>query len=162
MKQDTVSNPEQFTIISFLPRKSGTKSDSPSFQPHSIKREIDGEIFQIGDTVSNGIKMVGKILSFEMLDNHVFVNHTWSEVGMNLGSLRKVNQLPAQHQIGDTVFFSINQKSDEIDLHEYRATSKIIGVHFYNHKVKYDIEIPIADETPTRIYNIDSCFVFSV
>lgn len=159
MKQNTVSDYEKFTIVSFLPREEGAISDTPSFQPHSIKRDIDEEIFSIGDTVTNGTKMIGKILSFEMLNDKVFVNHTWSGIGMNLGSLKKVNQLPAQHQIGDKVKFSINQQDENKELHEYNATAKVIGVHFYNSKVKYDLEIPISDEAPTRVYNIDSCFV---
>lgn len=37
--------------------------------------------------------------------------------------------------------------------------ARVLNVHFYHDKVKYDLEIPIYDEPPTRIYNVDSNFV---
>ena len=153
---DTLNNVESFSIESFLPQNSGCRVSEPSFQPYSIKRLHDGEVFALGDTVTNGTQMVGTITGFEMLENKVYVNHTWSGIGMNLGSLKKVIQLPSQHEIGDEVLLSINQSFGD---NPYPFTAKVLAVHFYANKVKYDLEIPIADENPTRIYNIDSCFV---
>lgn len=147
---------EGFTILSFLPRPSGSKITDPSFQPYSVKRFSDEKIFTIGDTVTNGTQMIGQITSFEMLDGEVFVRHTWSGVGMNLDSLTKIIKLPSRHQVGDKVKFSITQNFGD---NPYPFTAEIKAVHFYVGKVKYDLEIPIEDESPTRIYNIDSCFV---
>lgn len=86
----------------------------------------------------------------------MYVNHTWSGVGMNLDSLKKILPIPSQHQIGDNVRFSIKQSFGE---NPYPFTAEVKAIHFYPGKVKYDLEIPIAEESPTRIYNIDSCFV---
>jgi hypothetical protein len=150
---------EAFSIVSFLPRESGVKADTPSFQPYAIKREHDGEVFTIGDLITNGTHIKGKITSFEMLNDKVFVNHTWSGVGVNLGSIRKVIELPSRHQVGDKVKFSINQKGSDVDYVVHSFDAEIKAVHFYTPKVKYDIEIPIEGESPTRIYNVDSFFV---
>lgn len=67
------------------------------------------------------------------------------------------NSLPSQHQHGDQVEVWFQGKPQE-DVPA--MTAKIRGVHFYGSKVKYDLEIPVYDEESTRIYNIDSCFVF--
>lgn len=155
-KEPLVSN---FTIVSFYPRPSGSHVDTPSFKPYSIRRESDQEIFTIGDAVTNGTKMKGTITSFEILEDDIFVNHTWSGVGMNLDSLKKADQIPSQHQIGDMVKFLINQNFGD---NPYPFTAEVKAVHFYAGKVKYDLEIPIVDESPTRIYNIDSCFVLPI
>jgi hypothetical protein len=64
--------------------------------------------------------------------------------------------LPSQFNIGDIVIFSVNQSFGEIP---YPYKANVIAVHFYEGKVKYDLSIPIYNEPPTRIYNIDSCFV---
>lgn len=156
-------NYEAFTIVSFLPRKQGTNVNTPSFQPHTVKRDHDGEIFSIGDFVTNGTKMKGVITGFEMLEDYVYVNHTWSGVGMNLGSLKKIIELPSEHQVDDEVIFSIKIQREgtinEVNHFFYDAVSKVIAVHFYKNKVKYDLEIPLGDEPPTRIYNINSRFV---
>ncbi len=148
---------EAFTIVAFLPRKSGTEKSVPSFQPQAVKRTSDGEVFAIGDTVSNGTKMRGKIISFEMLEGEVYAKHTWSNVGMNLRDLTNIAKLPAQFQIGDKVNVSFKQT---YGLEPWECDAEIKAVHFFSNKVKYDLEIPIEGDSPTRIYNIDSCFVF--
>lgn len=151
---------EEFTIVAFLPRKSGTDGDLPSFQPQAVKRNWDSEVFAIGDTVTNGTKMRGQITGFEMLEDKVFVTHTWSGIGMNLGSLINVAKLPAQFQIGDKVNISLKQT---YGAEPWACYAEVKAVHFYpSKKVKYDLEIPLENEAPTRIYNIDSCFVFPV
>jgi hypothetical protein len=122
-------------------------------------RESDGEVFTIGDHFVTDTQIKGQITGFDLLENTVFVNHTWSGVGVSLEMLRKVTPTPSKHQIGDQVKFLIAQE----DLPgSYRACCLIAtvkSVHFYAGKVKYDLELPIAGESPTRIYNIDSCFV---
>src|SRR4051812_14158860 len=97
------------TILAFLPRPSGTHKDTPSFQPHTVRRDSDSEVFAIGDTVSNGTQMKGVITGFNMMDDEIFVSHTWSDVGMNLGSLYKVVLTPSQYQIDDEVLFVMAQ-----------------------------------------------------
>jgi hypothetical protein len=155
--QQTVT-PTDFTIISFLPRPNGSKADSASFQPHSIKRESDGEIFSIGDEVTNGTQMQGVITGFEFLENSVYVTHTWSGVGMNLGSLQKIIQLPSQFQINQVVKVRF-QKDDK------GLTATVRSVHFHRGKVKYDLGLWLGDgsvddpERETRIYNVDSEFL---
>jgi hypothetical protein len=72
---------------------------------------------------------------------------------------KEVNELPSRFQIDDMVFFSINQKVEGTSYFASSLKARVIGIHFYPGKVKYDLEIPIYDESATRIYNIDSCFV---
>lgn len=147
---------EKFTILSFHENKSGT-SDA-SFKPYSVRREWDGEIFTINDEVTNGTKMRGSITGFEFLENKVYVSHTWSGVGMNLGSLVKVPILPSAHQIDEVVSVTFKKGGDSIN-------ATVRGVHFYRGKVKYDLGLWLGDgsvddpEAETRVYNVDSIFV---
>jgi len=68
----------------------------------------------------------------------------------------KETWLPSQFKIGDNVLFSVNQVYGE---NPYPLRAEILAVHFYEGKVKYDLSIPVFDGPPTRVYNIDSCFV---
>jgi hypothetical protein len=156
--QKTIKSGEAFSIISFIDNPSGSKAEK-GILPYSVSRTYDGEIFTIGDLVTNGTKMKGQITGFSILGSTMFVDHTWSEVGMNLDSLSKIKELPSKHQVNDRVLFSINQKGNDVDYIVSSLEAEVKAVHFYTGKVKYDLEIPIAGETPTRIYNIDSCFV---
>lgn len=151
----TILSDKSFSIVSFLDNPSGSKAGI-GIRPNSVKRVSDGEIFSIGDLVTNGTIMKGCITGFNILEGEMYVEHTWSGIGMNLDSLIKIMTLPSLHQIGDKVIFSIAQRLGE---KPYSFIVEIKAVHFYPGKVKYDIEIPIAGEVPTRIYNIDSCFV---
>lgn len=63
---------------------------------------------------------------------------------------------PSRYNIGDQVVLSICQVYGE---NPYPLKAKILSVHFYEGKVKYDLEIPVETGPPTRMYNIDSCFV---
>jgi hypothetical protein len=143
-------------IISFIPRPDGSKADAPSFQPHSIRRIRDGEVFTIGDNfvLEDGGKNnpTGVITGFGMLNDTIFISHTWSGVGFGWEGITKIVELPSQHQVGEAVKLSLAK-----DKEDFNAT--VIAVHFYKGKVKYDLEIPIYGKQPTRIYNIDSCFV---
>ncbi len=147
---------EKFTILSFCENKSGT-SDS-SFKPYAVKRDWDGEVFTINDEVSNGTQMRGLITGFDFLENKVYVNHTWSGIGMNLGSLSKIPVLPSAFQVNQVVHVKFNKNGESI-------TATVRGVHFYRGKVKYDLGLWLGDgsvddpENETRIYNIDSIFV---
>lgn len=85
-------------------------------------------------------------LKEEIVDEKVFVRHS-------------TEKLPSKHQIGDKVNIVFSQETDSIEA--YWLTGRILAVHFYSGKIKYDVEIPIADESPTRIYNLDSRFVIN-
>lgn len=61
-------------------------------------------------------------------------------------------KLPSQHQINDRIWFRL-WSADVI--------GEIKAIHFYPDKVKYDLELFANDGQKTRIYNVDSCFVFS-
>jgi hypothetical protein len=161
-----------FTILSFLPRLSGqTKATDPSFLPNSIRRERDGEVFTIGDAftypgLDRGDKPdpSGTITGFSLLEGTIFIEHTWSGVGFALDAICKQIKLPSAFQPSDQICFSFLQRStysDEGDkkLYEYATRGRVTAVHFFPGKVKYDLEIPIDNESPTRIHNIDSCFV---
>lgn len=154
----TLVDYERFTILSFCENKSGT-TDS-SFKPYAIKRDWDGEVFTINDEVTNGTQMRGNITGFEFLENKVYVSHTWSGIGMNLGSLVKIPSLPSAYQVDQVVSVQFKKDGDAIN-------ATVRGVHFYRGKVKYDLGLWLGDgsvddpETETRIYNIDSIYVKS-
>jgi hypothetical protein len=108
---NTISAQEaSFSVISFKNNLSGTKADG--VQPYSVKRTSDGEIFSIGDMVTNGVRyhdkrMQGNIKGFNILDGNLFVEHTWSGVGTYLENLIKVIELPSEHQIDDKVWYTL-------------------------------------------------------
>lgn len=62
--------------------------------------------------------------------------------------MSKKIKLLSQHQIDDVV------KVDFIE-----CTTRVIAVHFYEGKVKYDLSVTISKGESTRIYNVDSCYV---
>jgi hypothetical protein len=55
-------------------------------------------------------------------------------------------KLHSNHQIGDEVKF-------------IECTAKVIAVHFYEGKVKYDLRLNVGNNESTRIYNVDSYYV---
>jgi hypothetical protein len=63
--------------------------------------------------------------------------------------------LPSRHKHGDKVLFGM-QPSDGGWI--CPMTGTVTGVHFYQSKVKYDLELGL-DEEKTRIYNVDSLYV---
>lgn len=146
---------EAFSILEFLPRPSGSKTDDPAFLPKIVQRKHDGIIFVIGEDVTNGDNYQdkpcrGKIIGFDFLEGKIFVNHTWSGIGWNLGSLAHVVVLPCEHQIDDRVWFNMWSAS---------VGATVNGVHFYP-KVKYDIEVVTGgDPGHTRLYNVDATFI---
>ncbi len=78
--------------------------------------------------------------------------HEWNQQS----GMPEQTLLPSQFDIGEKVIFSINQSFGD---NPFPYTAEVLAVHFYEGKVKYDLSIPIYGEPPTRIYNIDSCFV---
>lgn len=122
-----------------------------STEVKTIQRFSDGVQFSIGDVVTNGTKMKGKItkFNFSFKDNDVFVNTDWSGIGMNLDSLSHPTLLPSKFQISDKVWFT---------LYTTNISSVVIAVHFYLNKVKYDLEIYEGNK-PRRIYNIEESMI---
>lgn len=122
-----------------------------STEPHSIKRLSDQIIFKIGDVVTNGTKMKGKItkFNFSFKEHEVYVNTTWSGIGMNLDSLNHVSELPSKFQKNDVVVFVLHFGLG------IKVPALIIAVHFFQNQVKYDLEIEINNNYDTsRIYNV--------
>lgn len=130
-----------------------------NFTPHTVIRykensnEID-EIFSLADNVTNGTRMKGRITSFQLSEDRTqcFVTTTWSGVGMALKDLKKLIDLPSKYQQGDKVWLLLPGMSTSL-------YSQVISVHFYESKVKYDLEVNIMGSERTRIYNIDSPYV---
>lgn len=150
-----------FTILSY--------ENSESSTPHSVKRLSDDEVFTIGDYVSNGTQMKGKIKRFDLFtstngDIVMFVETDWSKVGMGLQDIFKLIVTPSKFQVMESVMVCFDQPGDTIR----PMTGKILAVHFYkdSHKnsvrIKYDVEIKIAFEESTRIYNIDEKFLWGI
>jgi hypothetical protein len=145
-----------FRIVSFADDK---------FTPYSVERldrvQGNNEIFSIGDHVTNGTKMNGKIERFDLSEDlkSLFIFTDWSGIGMDLESISKVDLLPSQHQIGDKVILNFF-KSGRIE------NCRILNVHFSLGKVRYDISVNMANNEEkfvnTRLYNVDSAFVEKV
>lgn len=146
----TIITGESFSVLSFQDNPNGSKVDA-GIRPHSVKRSSDEEVFTIGDTVTNGMfyegrPMQGAITGFSILEGNMFVNHTWSGVGMNLESLTKVLVLPSKFQPHQKVWLRFWGAD---------VGSKVISVHFYNNTAKYDLEvIPYVGDV-ARIYNVE-------
>jgi hypothetical protein len=69
--------------------------------------------------------------------------------------------IPSTHQIGESVWIELNTTKREFDQNDPHMSGRIKAIHFYpGNRVKYDLEIPVYDEESTRIYNIDSNFIF--
>lgn len=60
------------------------------------------------------------------------------------------NTLPSAHQINDEVV---------VNFWKAKMNARVLGIHFYEGKVKYDLEVFSKEQDFTRIYNIDSAFV---
>jgi len=151
----TVNDPLNWKIETF-------KDDK--FTPFSIRRytslkpDASSEVFAIGDYVTNGTRMKGHIIRFELSDDlrELFVYTDWSNIGMNLDSITKCIKLPSAYQVGDPVIVEFEQKKS--------MNGKITKVGFTPGKVLYDVEIEVVydhldEKMTTRIHSIDSVFV---
>lgn len=144
---------------------------SESGEIQSIIRKVDGEVFSIGDRVTNGTPMCGrikKITTDQTVNNpHGRDATVWTDysgIGMNLASLVHVPTLPSRFQHGDSV---------EVNLPGFRIKhAVVIKVHFAKAKVQYDLAIHFrmsrdnslgfsAGDCSTRIYNVDETILES-
>lgn len=128
----------------------------------SIRRKWDNSKFTIGDRVSNGGPMCGKITKIttdQAVNNPNGTDATiwtdYSGVGMNLGSIDHVPELPSRFQHGDAV--RVNLPGFLID------NAVVTKVHFANSKVFYDLEIwwkidGIGD-CSTRVHNVSELII---
>lgn len=112
----------------------------------------NGEYMYFEDVTQNDVAVSPELLwvNLEALDD-MELNSVIVDLFNNVTLSRKFI-LPSKFQIGVSVKLSLSKYKDDFE-------AKILAVHFYEGKVKYDLEIPIEGETPTRIYNIDSVFV---
>ena len=163
----TVTTLNGCTILSFLPRPSGSPASEKGFQPHSIQRTSDFEVFTIGDLVTNQMGMRGNIVCFDLLDGRVFIKTTWSGVGYSIEAAIKVQLLPSKHQVYDQVYLEMAQADYILNgtgkgsMISFKVKANVLAVHFLNKKEKYDLEIEFSKEPgdKTRIYAVDSKFV---
>lgn len=135
-----------YTVLSFIDNQAGGVDSS--FKPKSVQRHSDGEIFTIGDRVTNGTAMAGIIKRFDLLDGTIYVLTSWSGVGMGLEDIKKLPTLPTKHQYGDHVCINL-----EGYLEVKSAT--VIKIHYTNVKEQYDISVYIGKSKYVRLYNID-------
>ena len=161
---------DQYRFISFLAIPNGTNANVERFQPYSIERKSDKEIFSIGDffempnmETSDGKTPNGMITGFSAIQNTVFIKHTWSGVGFDLATIKKVKKaLPSTFQFGQTVAFGLLSSdgvTNKITAFRHVAKATVTGVHFFNKRIKYDLEVNLGGNEVTRIYNIDEAFV---
>jgi hypothetical protein len=154
-----------FAILSYENNENST--------PYSVRRFSDDEVFTVGDFVSNGTKIKGKILAFNLYTNTdgnlmMFVETDWSKVGMGLDDIFKLVITPSKFQVMETVSVHFGQENPDGDVPVRPMAGKVLAVHFYkdSHKnsvrIKYDVEIKIAFEESTRIYNIDEKFLWGI
>lgn len=124
----------------------------------SIQRKPDGTVFQIGERVSNGGPMCGKIIKIttdQAVNNPDGTDATiwtdYSGVGMNLASVSHVPTLPCRFQYGQAV--AVNLPGFFI------KHAVVIKAHFPHNGVQYDLQIwwkiPGEGDCSTRIYNVD-------
>lgn len=139
---------DNYRIVKFCTGKDKTNVCS-SFEPEKIERMQDGELFSIGDIVTNGqdSPMVGAIQRFQIDNDDIYVYTSYSGVGMNMSSISKVVRLPCKYQMGEKVSVS---EGVNVSI----KTAVVIAVHFYKSKVKYDIDVWM-DKFSTRFYNVD-------
>lgn len=124
----------------------------------SVMRFSDGKTFSIGDHVTNGTRMHGKItkLEYDLKDNEIFVKTDWSGIGMNLSSLSHVVELPCKFQIGDGVLLRLSEEA------LVGTEAWVHAVHFYRGHVKYDLVVQYDKKDPrkeTRVYNVEEKFL---
>ncbi len=68
----------------------------------------------------------------------------------------KLIELPSQYQMFDRVkVFLMPEGEDSFP----GISGKIIGIHFYPGKIKYDIELLFSGDFTSRVYNVDSILV---
>jgi len=65
--------------------------------------------------------------------------------------------LPSAHQINDEAILECVMGNNEFPA--IGIPCKVLAVHFYPGKVKYDLELLFSDNRTTRIYNVDSIVV---
>lgn len=67
-------------------------------------------------------------------------------------------KLPSQYQVGDRVKFCCMPDDHKIETFP-SIPAEILAVHFYENKVKYDLDLLFVENQRSRIYNVDSVLV---
>lgn len=157
------------TTMKKLPIGNWKSLSGPSSNPTKVQRLTDKQIFKLGDHVTNGTRMHGKIESFDTDENthnrdpkspiELYVTTDWSGIGMNLDSLSHVDKekvvlmTPSQFQVKDICAFEVAGQ---------RIGAQVTKVTFAEGKVLYDLDIAVAPGEVTRVHGVDSAFVVSV
>ena len=146
---------KSFEILAFITNSNGT-TDS-SFKPKTIKRLSDNEVFTVGDIViQQQLEIVTEITGFSFLEDKVFIEHTYSKVGLSMEEIKK-------HEQGNFVFFKfINLQIVKLKFMEEEITATINGIHFFKSCIKYDLKLWLKNGEETRIYNVEEKFLTAV
>ena len=132
-----------------------------SFHPQSIRRNDDGEIFSLGDRVSNGLSMCGLITKFWVSESDIFVSHSYSGVDMSVSSLQHVAETPSKFQQGDAVCINKTHWVTPVAGPVYEKVmisiprAVVIKVHMTGKTVSYDLQVWLNNGDSTRLYNIE-------
>lgn len=184
----TITETSEFKIIQRFPGGTAIhtvlrKSDGEVFTINDVVTNgtpMKGKITGFNITVS---EIKGEV--------NMWVTHTWSGVGMALQNLKKLMALPSLHQFGDPVLVYFVPDAELVKLGEMEVVpdhytteveklftevegkmvpkvatrqgirARIHGIHFFPGKIKYDLDLSFTGGANTRIYNIDSIFVFA-
>ena len=150
----TIEHGKTFEILSFINNPNKTDK-GVLFNPYSVKRISDNEIFNIGDLfIHESLELVASITGFSLLENILYVEHTHSKIGLGLEDIKKYNPIITPSMFNLYQVVSLQFKEEPI-------TATIRGVHFFNNNTKYDLQLWLKG-TDTRIYNVEEKFIKSL
>lgn len=145
------------------------KDMSKGMKLQTIKRLSDGAVFRIGDYVTNGTRMRGKIEEFQTNENvsnrmpgspaEIHVITDWSGIGMNLDSVYHISPqeivllTPSQFQVKDLCVLRLGKEG---------LGSQVTKVTFAEGKVFYDLDTAVGPGVVTRLHGVDSAFVHAL
>lgn len=121
----------------------------------SFRRNHDKKEFKLGDVVTNGTQMKGKILSIDMRAREsteeitLFVITSWSGIGMNYESIRHTAMLPSKFEVGHEVQTMSGFSKDLLI-----RKAEVLKVHFGVNNISYDLEVKLEPNGTVRVYNV--------
>jgi hypothetical protein len=86
--------------------------------------------------------------------SHADVENWSNYEGLSLGH----THYPSRHSLNQVVGIKFKESMEPMN-------ATVIGIHFYEGKVKYDVSLWLGDGSvddthkATRVYNVDSCFI---
>lgn len=146
---------KSFEILEFVTNSNGT-TDS-SFKPKTIKRLSDNAVFTIGDTIiQEEYQILGKIIDFSYLEDKIFIEHSYSKVGLSLEGVKK-------YENQNLKLFKFHYlQIVQVKFMEEEIIATIKGIHYFNNSIKYDLKLWLKDGEETRIYNVEEKFLTAI